>query len=279
MKKGFIAFLVIFAAASAQQKESCCMPATATEEFASFGKDMAFVSLHEAPIPFEYKTEGGAIVEIPSPDKKAARVFEVLSKQPSKKFLFVVHEWWGLNNYIKQEAENLQKELGDVNVLALDLYDGKVADDPKTASEYVQGVKEKRAQTIIQAAMNYAGKNAKIATIGWCFGGGWSLQASLMLGKQAVGCVMYYGMPEKDLKKLKTLQSDVLGIFGTQDDYISPKVVAEFQANMKKAKKNLDVHTYDAVHAFANPSNPKYDKAKADDAHAIAVAFLKNKLK
>jgi carboxymethylenebutenolidase len=99
------------------------------------------------------------------------------------------------------------------------------------------------------------------------------------LKKQAEGCIMYYGMPEKDIAKLKTLHCDVLGIFGTQDGFITPKIVEEFQQNMKKAKKNLEVHNYDAVHAFANPSNPKYDKEKADDAHVKAVAFLKAKLR
>jgi carboxymethylenebutenolidase len=191
----------------------------------------------------------------------------------------MIHEWWGLNDYIKREVERLQKELGDVTVIALDLYDSKVATDPQTAGQYVSGLKETRARAIIQAAIEYVGKEAQVATLGWCFGGGWSMQTALMLGKQASGCVIYYGMPEKDVKKLKTLRCDVIGIFGTQDRNITPKVVEEFQKNMKTAKKKLTVYNYDAVHAFANPSNPKYDKEKADDAHVHVLAFLKEALK
>lgn len=261
---------------AAQIKEPCCS-LSATEEFASMGNDLAFVALHEAPEPFALKLEGGSMKTIPAADKKDARIFEVKAPNPTNKYLFVFQEWWGLNDYIKLESEKLQKELGDVTVIALDLYDGKIASTPQEASQYVQSVKDKRIQTIIRAAIQYVGKDAQIATLGWCFGGGWSLQSALLMGKQAIGCVIYYGMPEKDVKKLKTLNCDVLGIFGTQDQHISPKVVAQFEKNMKAAKKNLEVHNYDAVHAFANPSNPKYDQVHADDAHAKVMTFLKSK--
>ncbi len=277
MKFILFVFVVMILAAHAGEKEkqSCCGP-TATEEFAAFGKSMTFVSSHLSPEPFAYNVEGGVIKEIPSADKQAARIFEVKAAEATDKYLFVIHEWWGLNDYIKKEAEALQKELG-VNVIALDLYDGKVASDPQTAGQYVQQVKEKRAQIIIKAAMEYVGKEAKIATLGWCFGGGWSMQSALLAGSQAVGCVIYYGMPEKDVTRLKTLNCDVLGIFGTNDQWINPNVVEEFKKNMKSAKKNLEVKMYEADHGFANPSNPKYDKEKGDNAHAVAVAFIKSK--
>ncbi|MEW5799217.1 MAG: dienelactone hydrolase family protein [Bacteroidota bacterium] len=276
MKKMLLCIVIAVASLAGQSKEPCCSM-SATEEFSSMGGDLAFVALHEAPEPFSLKLEGGSMKMIPAADKKDVRIFEVKAANPTNKYLFVFQEWWGLNDYIKLESEKLQKELGDVTVIALDLYDGKIATTPQEASQYVQSVKDKRIQTIIKAAIQYVGKDAKIATLGWCFGGGWSLQSALLLGKQAVGCVVYYGMPEKDVKKLKTLNCDVLGIFGTQDQHISPKVVAEFQKNMKAAKKNLEVHNYDAVHAFANPSNPKYDKVHADDAHEKVMTFLKAK--
>jgi carboxymethylenebutenolidase len=191
----------------------------------------------------------------------------------------MIHEWWGLNGYIKQEAEKLQKELGNVNVYALDLYDGKVADNAQDAGRYMGEVKEDRARAIIQGAIDRAGKKAKIYTIGWCFGGGWSLQASLMAGKQGRGCVMYYGMPESDLAKLKKLNADVLGIFAEKDAWITPAVVATFEKNMKDAGKKITVKSYDADHAFANPSNPKYSKEFAEDAHQRALAFFREHLK
>jgi carboxymethylenebutenolidase len=275
MKQAYVVVFILAGSLFGQKKETCCI--SATEEFSMLTRDMTFAALHEAPEPFEYVSEGGVMKYIPADDSIEARIYEVRAAKPTHNYLFVIHEWWGLNDYIKQESEKLQKELGNVNVIALDLYDGKVASTPDEARQYVQSVQQKRAQTIISAALHYAGKNARIATLGWCFGGGWSMQSALMIGKQAVGCVIYYGMPEKDVERLKTLQCDVIGIFGTQDRNISPEIVAEFQKNMKMAKKNLEVHNYDAVHAFANPSNPKYDKAHADDAHGKVIKFLKAK--
>jgi carboxymethylenebutenolidase len=143
----------------------------------------------------------------------------------------------------------------------------------------MQGVKTDRAAAIVKGALLYAGPNAKVASVGWCFGGGWSLQTALLAGPKAAGCVVYYGMPEKDVAKLKTLNTDVLGIFATQDKWINPEVVAQFQKDMAAAKKKVTIKNYDADHAFANPSNPKYSREFAAQAHAAAVEYLRKSLK
>lgn len=278
MRSSIFAIIALCSLVYAGDKKPCCGP-TATEEFAAFGKDMAFVALHEAPEPFVFQAARGAQKSIKTSDGIDANIYEVPSAQTSNNYLFVFHEWWGMNDYIKREAERLQRDLGNVTVIAVDLYDGKIADSPDSARSYVGQVNEVRARTIIKAVTDYAGKKAKIATLGWCFGGGWSMQAALMLGKQAAACVIYYGMPEKDVQKLKTLNCDVLGIFGTQDGFISPQVVGEFEKNMKSAKKKLTVMNFDAVHAFANPSNPNHDKEKTAQANVAAVAFLRSALK
>ncbi|MEO5571229.1 MAG: dienelactone hydrolase family protein, partial [Bacteroidia bacterium] len=204
--------------------------------------------------------------------------FEVKADKPTNNYLFVIHEWWGLNDYIKQEAEKLQNILMNVNVIAIDLYEGKVATTPEDAQKYMGETKEERIRSIIGGVIDYAGKDAKIQTIGWCFGGGWSLQASLMADKQAAGCVMYYGMPEKDQAKLKAFDAPVLGIFASKDKWITPEVVSGFVKDMKQLNKFLAVKTYEADHAFANPSNPNYDKESAEAAHILAVEFLKKHL-
>ena len=258
---------------SAQKMNSCCTSSTA--KFASFASDKNFTASHLAPLPFTYQSEKGSVVTFKTDGDVDGRAFEVKPEAATKNFLFVIHEWWGLNDYIKREAERLQKELGNVNVLALDLYDGKVAATPEEASKYVRDVKEDRARAIIQGAIRYAGADARIATIGWCFGGGWSMQSSLMAEKQGIACVIYYGMPEMDQTKLSALHSPVLGIFAKKDEWVSPKVVKDFESAMKKSKKQLTVKSFDAVHAFANPSNPKYDKKSADEANKISLAFLK----
>jgi len=279
MKQIVLVLICVFCMVKADDKKekvNCCS-AMATEEFAAFGKDMAFVSLHEAPEPFIFIPAGGEMKRIKTSDSVDANIYEVPSHEPSHNYLLVFHEWWGLNDYIRQEAERIRREIGNVTVIAVDLYDGKVAASPESARVYVGQVNETRVRTIIKAAIEYAGTNAKIATLGWCFGGGWSMQSALMLSKQAVGCVIYYGMPEKDVKKLSTLNCDVLGIFGKKDQYINPTVVSEFQKNMKMAKKKLEVKSYDADHAFANPSNPHHDKAMTADANAVTMKFLRAK--
>lgn len=271
-----------------QAKMTCCDPksgmhetkntpdGSATSQFAMLSNDPAFVKKHDNPEPLKFESETGKWISIKSADGKDAKVYEVKSAKPTKNYILMVHEWWGLNDYIKREAENLQKELGNVTVLAIDLYDGQVATTQEDAGKYMQSVTTDRAKAIINAAVSYAGKDAKIATIGWCFGGGWSLQSTLLAGKQGVACIMYYGMPESDVEKLKTLNPKVLAFFGKQDKWINPDVVAKFEVNMKAAGKSLTVKSYDTDHAFANPSNPHYDKAATEDSHKLSVAFLKS---
>lgn len=276
MVKMIIILCVTVSVLVAGDKKPCCSP---TETFAAFGKQNAFAALHETPEPFLFQSDKGIMRTLKGSDGKDATIYEVPASQPTNNFVIVFHEWWGLNDYIKREAESLQRELGNVTVIAVDLYDGKIALTADSARVFVGQVQDERARTIISSVIQYAGKKAKIACIGWCFGGGWSLQASLMMGTQAAGCVIYYGMPENDVQKLRTLNCDVLGIFAVQDGFITPQIVAEFEKNMKTAKKNLTVMNFDAVHAFANPSNPRHDKEMTAQASRATVAFLKKALK
>jgi carboxymethylenebutenolidase len=262
---------------------TCCQvasapAASASESFAMLVDDKSFVNKHEEPLAYTFEG-GGEKVSFKTPDGKEGFGWEFKAKKKTKNYIFVIHEWWGLNDYIKKESENIFNTLGNVNVIALDLYDGQVATTREDAGKYMQSVKTERASAIVKGAMEYVGKKAKVGTIGWCFGGGWSLQASLLMGKQAKACVIYYGMPEKDVEKLKTLNPDVLGIFASQEQWISPKVVTEFEENMQKAGKKVTIKNYDADHAFANPSNPKYNKAFADEAMAMSVAFFRERLR
>ena len=234
--------------------------------------------MHESPLPFTLQNKAGKKVTYKTPDGKTATAYEIKAPKATDNYLFVIHEWWGLNDYIMQESERLYREVGNVNVLALDLYDGKVAQNSEEAMKYVKAVDNERAKAIIQGAINYVGKDADIATIGWCFGGGWSLQAGLLAGEQAEAVVMYYGMPERNVERLKQLDAPVLGIFAEQDQSITPEIVRDFEQKMKEAGKEVTIKMYDAVHAFANPSNPKYDKQAAEDAHKLAVAFIKKHL-
>ncbi len=238
-----------------------------------------FASLHPDPLYFKTKDPKGKQISFKTPDGENGMGYEIRNKKQTKNFLFVIHEWYGLNDYIKQEAELLSSELENVNVIALDLYDGKVAATADSAMKYVSGVQSERLENIIRGAIAYAGTNAKIYTIGWCFGGMWSLQASILAGKQGAGCVMYYGRPETNITKLQQLNTDVIGFFGNQDKSITPEKVTEFENNMKAAGKNLTVFRFDAGHGFANPSNPIFNKEARNDAHKKTLEFLKMRIK
>ena len=245
-------------------------------DMAELAADPAFQMLHEAPLPYVYAGAGES-VSFDTPDGQKASGFFLKAPKKSKKWLLVYQEWWGLNDHIKRQAEMFYNDLKDVNVLALDMYDGQVASTPQDAGKLVRGAKTERLEAIIKGAIAYAGPKAKFGSVGWCFGGMLSLKSAILEGKQAAGCVMYYGTPEKDVEKLKTLKTDVLGIFGSQDKNINPAMVSEFEANMKTADKKVTVKMYDAGHGFANPSNPVYNKAFADEAYSLALAYLKEK--
>lgn len=281
MRKSILILMLMITCTSifAQKKmATCCSPVAATDQFAMLANNRSFVMSHEAPLPFVYHSANGNDITYKTPDGTGAHGWMVKAQKPTDYYLFVIHEYWGLNDYIKQETERLSNELG-VNAIAIDLYDNKVATTPEDAGKLMQSVKTERADNIIKGAYNYVDANAKVFTIGWCFGGGWSLQTALLGGRQVKGCVMFYGMPETDVNKLKTLNCDVIGFFAEKDGWITPKVVDTFKENMKAAGKNVTTFEYDANHAFANPSNPQYDKAATADAYSKAIPFIKERMK
>lgn len=272
-------FSMISMGGFAQSKYSCCVKPSSSQAFAMLGSDESFKASHLSPLPFHYVSPGGKMVSFKGTDGKPASAFEIKSKSSTNNYLLVIHEWWGLNDYIKQVAETLQNELGNVNVLALDVYDGRVATNSDEASKFMSETKEERIRAIIGGAIAYVGKDAKIQTIGWCFGGGWSLQTAIMAGKQCRGSVMYYGMPETDAKKIQSITFPVMELSASQDKWITPELVSKFEGEMKKYNKQITVKSFDADHAFANPSNPKYNKEAATEANKMAVDFLKKNLR
>jgi carboxymethylenebutenolidase len=281
MKKLFLLTLLIAGSLMgfAQSKVLCCGKQSSTQQFAMLASNKDFRMAHLNPSKIHFQSNIGQVITYKTPDGKESAAYELKAKTPTNNYLIVVHEWWGLNDFVKKESEKLYNDIGNVNVIAIDLYDGKIATTRDEAGKYMQGVKDDRAEAIIKGAIAYAGPKAHIATLGWCFGGGWSLQSALLAGNQTVACVMYYGMPEQDLAKLKTLHGDVLGNFANKDQWINPKVVAKFEADMKTDGKKLYVHQYDADHGFANPSSPIYDSAATKEAYGYTLTFLKARLK
>ncbi len=273
-----LALATCFITANAQKKDIICCAPTATEKFTLNTFDKAFLLSHANPLPFKYRSDHGHDINFKTADGTDGHGWEVKARQQTDYYMLVFHEWWGLNDYIKQESEKLSNALG-INVIAVDLYDNKVATTREDATQYTQGVKTERATAIINGVYAQIGASAKVFTIGWCFGGGWSLQAAIDGGKQVVGCIMYYGQPEKDVARLKTLNCDVIGFFGTKDKWLNPQVVDEFKANLALAGKHCSIYEYNADHAFANPSNPVYDKVATEDAYDKLLTFAKLRMR
>ena len=235
-----------------------------------------FAALHPAPLEIHPANLLGKMIQFEAADGKNANAYFIPAKKQTNKWLIVIQEWWGLNDHIKMESDKYYTALGDMNIIAVDMYDGKIAATPDSAMKLMRGADMGRMNAIIQGAIKYAGKDASIYSVGWCFGGMWSLQTAILAGPQAKGTVMYYGRPESNMEKLKSIQCDVIGFFGNQDQAPSPAMVNEFEQNMKTAGKNLFVNRYEANHGFANPSNPSFNPTATADAYAKAIAFLKS---
>jgi carboxymethylenebutenolidase len=254
-----------------------CNNAPKNTDMADFADDPEFKEAHESPRSANV-SGAGTMIQIPIAEGAEPGQAYALMAENSNKYLLVIHEWWGLNDNIKEEAERLFAELEDVNVLALDLYDGKVATNPDDAGAFMQAVSADRAKSIVAGAIQMAGPEADIATIGWCFGGGWSLQASILAGEQGVACVLYYGMPVQRADEIAPLQADILGIFAEQDGWITPEVAQNFEELAKATGKNIEIQQFDAAHAFANPSSEAYNEEAAQEANKRALEFLKERI-
>lgn len=190
--------------------------------------------------------------------------------------IVVVHEWWGLNDHIKHWADRLAG-LGWA-ALAVDLYGGHVAGTPDEAMQAMKSVDDATARKTIAAALRFLGDDARVqakrrAVIGWCFGGGWALQTAIATA-DLDAAIMYYGHPDTDAVKLAQIRAEMLGIFGNRDKAIPPSVVDVLDIALSKAHVRHVFLRYDADHAFANPSNPKYDEKSAEDAWNHVKAFL-----
>jgi carboxymethylenebutenolidase len=197
--------------------------------------------------------------------------------------LVVIHEWWGLNDWVKEQAQKFAEQ--GYMALAVDLYRGKVAYDPNLAYELSRGLPQDQAMRDLKAAFDYLAsrpdvRHDKIGSVGWCMGGGFSLLLAVHEPKLAA-CVVNYGSLPTDKDEIQRIQAPVLGNFGADDRGIPPSAVEAFEGAMKAAQKSIDVKIYDgAGHAFENPNNKLgYREAAANDAWARTLVFLNRTLK
>jgi carboxymethylenebutenolidase len=197
--------------------------------------------------------------------------------------VIVIQEWWGLNDNIRSMARRLAGE--GYTALAVDLYAGEVADDPQRARELLMASMEREGELEenLRQAYQYltvARGATKIGTIGWCFGGGWSLRTALLHPDGVDATVIYYGRLITEREQLATLRMPILGIFGAEDQGIPLESVREFEAALEELDKDATIHVYEgAGHAFANPSGTRYNEEAAEDAWSKTLAFLAENLR
>ena len=197
--------------------------------------------------------------------------------------LVVIHEWWGLNDWVKEQASKLADQ-GYV-ALAIDLYRGKVATTPEQAHEIMRGVPEDRAKRDLHAAVEFLKSQSnvrknRIGAIGWCMGGGYALDVALQEPTLAAD-VINYGHLATDPEALKKINAPILGLFGAKDRGITPDDVHKFGEALDKLGKKVEIKIYpDAGHAFENPNNKEgYRADDAADAWKMTVDFLAANLK
>ena len=198
--------------------------------------------------------------------------------------VLVIHEWWGLDNWVKDQARALAKE--GYAALAVDLYRGKVTDKQEEAHQLMMGTPPDRALRDLKAAYAFLQTRPEvrkdhIGVVGWCMGGRYALELATQ-EPTLDAVVAYYGAPPTDPAAIARIKAPVLGNFGGEDKGPSPEQVKAFEKAMKDAGKPVDVKIYEgAGHAFANVNNPwkGYKEDAAKDAWARTVKFLALHLK
>ena len=193
--------------------------------------------------------------------------------------IIVIQEWWGLNENIEAMTRRLAAE--GYTALAVDLYDDQVANTPEQARALVQAAltdPDRLTQNVVAAYTYLTDTMAApaVASLGWCFGGTWSLNTALALPEQLDAAVIYYGGGiTTDADRLSTLQMPIQGHFGLLDTNPSPETVQEFGQVLNNLGKNAQIYQYaDAGHAFANPSGTRYNETAANLSWERTLAFL-----
>ena len=196
--------------------------------------------------------------------------------------VIMIHEWWGLNDNIRAMAERLAAE-GYI-VLAVDLFRGKSATKPEAARQLMMRAVENRDSLTsnIEQAYAFVSETAgapRVASLGWCFGGGWSLNTAMLFPADLDAAVIYYGQVTDDEDRLRPLDVPILGLFGSEDRGIKLESVRRFEEALERLDKDYEIQVYEgAGHAFANPSGNNFNAEYAEDAWQRTLDFLRVRL-
>lgn len=189
--------------------------------------------------------------------------------------VILIHEWWGINDHIRDIAERYARE-GCICV-APDLFRGKVAKDSEEAArlmhelDTVDGL-ETITETIVKTRSTFG--TQKIGITGYCMGGTFALRAACEISELAAAAPFYGDIPEE--KVLIKLKVPTLFIAGTRDNWITPEKVEVLKKAAVEYSLPLEVVSYDADHAFFNDTRPEvYDANAARDAWQRVLAHFR----
>ena len=282
--------IVLLAEGQQQQQQQSAISASTNNvtELSKLNSKNSLITLENKTVDY-FENANGYLVYPISTTTSSSSIESNTSANSNNTFpaVVMIHEWWGLNENIKNMAETLAKE-GYV-VLAVDLYNGQVANTTESAQNLVSKVRENPSESInnLQHAVRYLASlenvnSSKIASLGWCFGGGQSLQLALNTEPEypLAATIIYYGNLVSDQESISKIKWPVLGIFGDQDKSISVESVKQFEEALNKNGITNEIYIYKGVgHAFANPSGDNYAPQETQDAWEKTVSFLKKYLK
>lgn len=194
------------------------------------------------------------------------------------KAVVVIHEWWGLNDYMKSKVDGYAAE-GFI-AIAPDLYRGKIATNPEDASKMMHALAIEDGLNTIETAMEKAREKYGISHFGitgYCMGGTFALWGACELEGISAAAPFYGDIPDESI--LQTLKVPVVFVSGIHDKWITPEKVAGLENAAAKFGLDVDSLKYDADHAFCNSTRPEvYNEAAANDAWAKVIGFFKDKL-
>lgn len=241
------------------------------------------VSVCGAAFASEEIVKNSSMVNYPSGNAEVGAYLALPNGNGPFPAVILIHEWWGLNDWVKQNADDFSTR--GYAALAVDLYRGAVAADRDEAHELSRGLPSDRAVRDLKSAMEYLKSREdiqgdSIGVVGWCMGGGYSLQAAMEVdGLDA--CVIAYGRVATEASKLESVEAPILGIFGEADRGIPVDTVREFETAAKEAGVDIQLEIYPgAGHAFMNQNNERgYNAEAARDAWTKIFQFFQKHLR
>lgn len=187
--------------------------------------------------------------------------------------LVILQEIFGITNQLKDVAARYAAEGYEVAIPALfdRQHRGAVIafDQAPMGREMMEGCDLAQTMMDTDAAVRHlAAQDGKVGVMGFCWGGGLALRAAQTL---EIACaVAFYGTRLRQYLD-RPLKAPMQAHFGTQDDHTPPELLAEVTAHLP----GIEMHLYEAGHAFANEARPSHVPEAARLAHERSLAFLR----